>query len=135
MILGFTLLISLIYSASQIKEVKSPLLINYKYAIVPNSIKNWIFIYAAKRISREEDLISDLHAIGGRLPRGAIISIPGSLWEQWNYHAYFARFYDISLDKDNFRRLYLCEKGDHPPSDKYRLAPFPTQLFDIYRRR
>lgn len=100
-ILGIILLISLIYSGLQIKDVKSSRLINYKYSIVPNRIRKWIFPYAAGRISREEFLISDIHAIGGLLPRRTIISIPESLWEDWNYHAYFARIYEISLDKDN----------------------------------
>jgi 4-amino-4-deoxy-L-arabinose transferase-like glycosyltransferase len=134
-LLGIILFISLIYSVSRIKEVKSTLLISYKYSIVPTRLRELIFPYAAGRIRREEVFISDIRAIGGRLPRGTIISIPESLWERWNYHAYFSRFYDISLDKDNIRRLYLCEKGDHPPSDKYRLAPLSTQLLDLYWRR
>jgi len=130
--LGLILLISLIYSVWQINEVKSPLLINYKYSIVPDRLKRWIFPYAAERIRREEILISDIQAIGDRLPRGTIISIPESLWKRWNYHAYLARFFDISLDKDNLRRLYLCEKGDRPPSVNYRLVNLPTHMLDLY---
>ncbi len=132
--LGLILLISLIYSVGRTDEVKSPLLINYKYSIVPERIREWIFPYAAGRARAEKNLISDIRAIGGRLPRGMIISIPEALWERWDYHAYFARFYDISLDKDNLRRLYLCRKGDQPPSEKYRLADLSTRMLDIYRR-
>lgn len=132
--LGMILLISLIYSVGQVNEVKSPLLINYKYSIVPKRIREWIFPYAAGRASREEFIISDIHTIGGQLPRGMIISIPESLWEHWDYHAYFARFYDISLDKDNLRRLCLCEKGELPPSKKYRVVNLSTKILDIYWR-
>ena len=132
--MGIILLISLIYSVGRTDEVKSPLLINYKYSIVPERIREWVFPYAAGRAQAEEILIYDIHTIGGRLPRGMIISIPESLWERWDYHAYFARFYDVSLDKNNLRRLYLCRKGDRPPSEKYRLVDLPTHILDIYRR-
>ena len=130
--LGMILLISLIYSVCRINEVKSPLLINYKYSIVPKRIREWVFPYSAGRARQEEFLISDIHAIGKLLPRGMIISIPDSLWERWNYHAYFARFYNISLDKDNLCRLYLCEKGDRPPSEKYRLVDLSTHMLDLF---
>ena len=134
-ILGIILLVSLIYSVLQATEVKSPRVINYKYSLIPGGLKKVVFPYAAERIRREEYLLSDIHTIGRGLSRGSIISIPESLWEHWDYHAYFARFYHISLDRDHLRRLYLCEKGDNPPSERYRLEPLATHLLDLYSRR
>jgi 4-amino-4-deoxy-L-arabinose transferase-like glycosyltransferase len=52
--LGIILLSSLIYSGCRTDEVKSPLLINYKYSIFPKLIREWVFPYAAGRDRREE---------------------------------------------------------------------------------
>lgn len=135
MVLIIILLAGFPYALLQAKRVKSSQLINYKYSILSDEIKQCVCPYASERINREAELLSDIHIIGERLPRGTILSIPESLWECWHYHAYFARFYDISLDKNNLRRLYLCEKGDKPPSEKYRLVPFSTRQLDLYLLR
>lgn len=64
--------------------------------------------------SRDSDKIKDTYAILTVVPEGSIININPGMYEDWSLHAYFARFKNVSLDRDlNNRREFLLIKNEY----------------------
>jgi 4-amino-4-deoxy-L-arabinose transferase-like glycosyltransferase len=59
-------------------------------------------------INRNKKIISDLRILHSVLPENSTINISPKLYDNWSLHAYFARYYNISLDPDiKKQKFYL----------------------------
>lgn len=66
------------------------------------------------RYSRDKDKIRDVYSILPEIPQGSIINISPEIFDDWNLHAYFARFKNISLDPEPAnKREYLVIKNEY----------------------
>jgi 4-amino-4-deoxy-L-arabinose transferase-like glycosyltransferase len=64
--------------------------------------------------SRDRDKIKDTCAVLSVVPGGSIININPGMYADWSLHAYFARFKNVSLDRDlNNIREYLLIKNEY----------------------
>jgi 4-amino-4-deoxy-L-arabinose transferase-like glycosyltransferase len=89
--------------------------------------------------SRDRDKIRDVYAVLSVVPEGSIININPVMYEDWSLHAYFARFKNVSLDRDlNNRREYLLIKNENfsdTLNSHYNMVKINTIAYSLLRRK
>jgi 4-amino-4-deoxy-L-arabinose transferase-like glycosyltransferase len=87
------------------------------------------------KTGRDHEKLKDVYAVGKTVPRGAVINICPSMWEDWALHGYFARYFDISLDpSDKEHEYYLADKSyDSSLAKNYTKINLSTGIYDLYR--
>jgi hypothetical protein len=82
---------------------------------------------------RDRDLIHDVRLIGKTIPPGTRVSIPELLAAKWNYHAYFMRYDQISLDANGKHAYFLSEKNQIIPTDScFKKVDLPLIKFSLF---
>ncbi len=88
---------------------------------------------------RDKEMLNDIYQTGPIIKEGAIIGIAPEMRTTWSLHAYYSRYFYISLDDvpANSHEYYLVEKGMNQDSilkqyDKIELA---TLKYDLYKRK
>lgn len=87
------------------------------------------------KTGRDQEKLKDVYTVGETVPRGAVINICPSMWEDWTLHGYFARYFDISLDRsDKEHEYYLTDKScDSSLAEKYTKIELSTEIFNLYK--
>jgi hypothetical protein len=68
-------------------------------------------IYFSNSISRDKDMIEDIHLVLSVLNKGSIISIHPDMDDDWVLKGYYGRYKNVSLDPSNkIKRDYLLVK-------------------------
>jgi 4-amino-4-deoxy-L-arabinose transferase-like glycosyltransferase len=70
-------------------------------------------IWHSGSYSRDAQLLSDIKLLLPHIPAGATISMDRAMFEEWNLHAYFARYKHISLDVNNEKEMLLMRDSTH----------------------
>lgn len=88
--------------------------------------------------SRDKKLLSDMDIIANYLPPKAIVSVSKEMEGEYSLFAYYARFYNISLDPNtnNTRKYLLIRKEYNDNSDKkdYKKLELKTESFNLYEK-
>lgn len=89
------------------------------------------------KIGREKELIRDIKTLTPFLQSQKRISIPPQMTEEWEIHAYFARYLKLGLDAGTLHPYFLVKKGiDFIPSAAYRPIPnLKTEAVILYERK
>jgi len=90
------------------------------------------------KIERDKDLIKAVYEIGRLVPQNKIMSICPSIWQNWLFHAYFARYFNISLEGYNAPREYLITDSrcnNEVPLEKYERINLKTKYFELCKRK
>ncbi len=89
------------------------------------------------KIKRDEMLLHDLSIIGKTLPNNTIVSTNSEIYYHWSLHAYFQRYFNISLEENSYRHFLLlqksCDKKAIP--EDFSIIEIPTVKFDLYEKR
>lgn len=89
--------------------------------------------------NRDSDKIKDTHSILSVVPEGSIININPGMYEDWSLHAYFARFKNVSLDRDlNNRWEYLLIKNEYYSdtlSSGYNIVKINTIDYRLFKKK
>lgn len=88
---------------------------------------------------RDKEMLNDIYQTGPIIKEGSVIGIAPEMRTTWSLHAYYNRYFYISLDDvpTNSHEYYLLEKGMNQDSilkqyDKMELA---TLKYDLYKRK
>lgn len=89
------------------------------------------------KVSRDQDVLSDVHRIGQAIGRDQVVLTHPALYERWDFQFYLLRYYNISLgtgDKPWADYLLLPEATTPPDVAMYR--PLPTVLpgYRMYKK-
>lgn len=88
--------------------------------------------------NRDKKLLSDMDIIANYLPSKAIVSVSKEMEEEYSLFAYYARFYNISLDPNtnNSRRYLLIRKeySNNFEKNNYKNIKLNTESFYLYER-
>jgi len=88
-------------------------------------------------VSRDVEMLHDIHIIGNYLDDGSTIGISKNLWTDWNLHGYFSRYKSISLDSSTgqLTTYLLTEKNNMPDTLNFRKLDIETMKFNLYQKR
>jgi 4-amino-4-deoxy-L-arabinose transferase-like glycosyltransferase len=88
--------------------------------------------------SRDSEKIKDTFAILSVIPEGSIININPGMYGDWSLHAYFARFKNVSLDRDlNNSREYLLIKNEYYSdtlNSNYNIIKINTIGYELFKK-
>jgi len=89
-------------------------------------------IYIPKR---DKEMLHDVYCTGEIITNGNIIGIPEETHSEWSLHAYYSRYFYISLDASSIRHKYfLLDKSLDPKlvPEGYKMLNIPTQKYNLY---
>jgi hypothetical protein len=96
-------------------------------------------VYYSGGFSRDKKLVEDTTAVCSVIPAGTIINISPEIYEDWSLHAYFARFKNISLDRDvNNRRQFLLIKNEYYSdtlNSRYNIVKLKTSDYSLFKMK
>lgn len=96
-------------------------------------------IFYSGTYNRDEIKLKDMKVISALPGRDSTINILPEMYEDWSLHAYYARYYNISLDQDlNNKHGYLLVNRTFSPDtllNRYERIELETVEFDLYRLR
>jgi 4-amino-4-deoxy-L-arabinose transferase-like glycosyltransferase len=87
-------------------------------------------------IGRNADELIPMYKIGAIVPRCSTVSICPSMWTDWNLHAYYYRYFRISLESDQHHRTYFLRELRNNcmvPDQLYQKIPLKMVDFELYR--
>lgn len=88
--------------------------------------------------SRDKELLADMDIIAEFIPQKSILSIPPQMLEEYSLFAYYARFHNISIDRNiKVQRKYLLIRKEHSYNFKkmnYKKVNLNTQSYNIYEK-
>ena len=88
--------------------------------------------------SRDKELLADMDIIAEFIPQKSILSIPPQMLEEYSLFAYYARFHNISIDRNiNVHRKYLLIRKEHTYNFEkmnYKKVNLNTQSYNIYEK-
>lgn len=89
------------------------------------------------KIGREKTLIQDIKTLTPLLQSQKLVSIAPQMTEEWEIHAYFARYLKLGLDAGTLQPYFLVKKGlDFTPPLEYRpIANLKTEAVILYERK
>lgn len=67
-------------------------------------------LYFSTTVGRDENKIKDTYQILEIVPKGSIITILPTMYQDWTLHGYYARYGTVSLDPYNKRTYLLAER-------------------------
>jgi 4-amino-4-deoxy-L-arabinose transferase-like glycosyltransferase len=95
--------------------------------------------YNSKGFSRDEKMIKDTSLIIPVITDGTVININPDMNENWNLHAYFSRFKNISLDPElKNRREYLLINNKYYSDTlnlNYKKVELNTVEYQLFKRK
>lgn len=73
------------------------------------------------KTSRDQELFTDVRAIGHAIPRGEEVGSPYAVYGQWDFQFYLLRYYDITLfpREQAGMRFLIYEKSKRPENSLY----------------
>jgi hypothetical protein len=86
---------------------------------------------------RDKEMLHDIYITGETIKEGSIIGIPNEMWSDWSLHAYFDRYYYISLDASTKpHQFYLIDKKFNQKLvlEGYKEIELPTQKYNLYKK-
>jgi len=87
-------------------------------------------------VSRDVQMLHDIHIIGNYLDDGSTIGISKNLWTDWSLHGYFIRYKNISLDTSSIikTQYFLTNLMDQGNELNSHLEPIlqTTQKYQFY---
>ena len=87
-------------------------------------------------VSRDVEMLHDIHSIGNYLDDGSTIGISKNLWTDWSLHGYFIRYKNISLDTSSIikTQYFLTNLMDPGNELNSHLEPIlqATQKYQFY---
>lgn len=98
-----------------------------------------VLIFSATRygtIGRNADELIPMYKVGAIVPRGSTISICPSMWTEWNLHAYYYRYFRISLEPYQQPRTYFLREIRNNcmvPLELYQEIPLQMNDFKLYK--
>jgi 4-amino-4-deoxy-L-arabinose transferase-like glycosyltransferase len=96
-------------------------------------------VFFSGKINRNRDMIKDMKAISAVLPENCTINILPEMWTNWNLHAYYARYLNISLDPDlnKMHDYLLINKSLYSDTIEYHFEKIElkTNEFELFRRK
>jgi 4-amino-4-deoxy-L-arabinose transferase-like glycosyltransferase len=98
-----------------------------------------VVVFSASRygsIGRNADELVPMYKVGAIVPRDSIVSICPSMWTEWNLHAYYYRYFRISLESYRHPRTYFLRKlpnNCEVPEELYQKIPLKMVDFELYR--
>jgi len=86
---------------------------------------------------RDEDILTDIYAIGKVVPKGEIVSAPRQTWNEWDLQTYFIRYCYISFDvteTEKKHRYFIMQKNlpDSLVPKGYNLYPLKNSILNLY---
>lgn len=88
------------------------------------------------KTKRDAAMIGDVHLIGAVVGQGSLVSIQASLFEEWALHAYFNRYYYVSLTTDSTSLYLIKNANDQVVSpETYDFINLPTERYKLYRKK
>lgn len=89
------------------------------------------------KIGREKELIQDIKTLTPFLQSQKRISIPPQMTEEWEIHAYFARYLKLGLDAGTLHPYFLVKKGLDfiPPAEYSPMSSIKTESVIVYERK
>lgn len=102
-------------------------------AIFTGTILYSAFLYG--KVGRDADMIHDIKLIGKIVGRDQIIGECKEIYKNWGLHAYFARYYNISLNTKhkNCRYLILSKSCTINDIEEYQKINLTTKELDLYQ--
>ncbi|MGH1334807.1 MAG: ArnT family glycosyltransferase [Aureispira sp.] len=86
--------------------------------------------------ARQTDLLNDTKIIGGIMPSHSTLHILPSLYNKWNLHAYFYRYYYIDLTTVYQEQKYVAvPKGAVYDRSIYKKEVVGLKTLDLYKRQ
>jgi hypothetical protein len=89
-------------------------------------------------VSREKDLLHDVHCILQKVPQHSIVSISPNIRYYWQQHGYFARYGYVSLDSDTTsgkQFLIVSDTADVGQfNEHYSRIPLETKFLTLYKK-
>jgi 4-amino-4-deoxy-L-arabinose transferase-like glycosyltransferase len=96
-------------------------------------------LYFSDGYSRDKQKIIDTYSVLDIIPGGTTININPDMYEDWNLHAYYARFKNVSLDPDlSNKREYLLIKNEYYSdtlNTNYNREKIKTSDYQLFRKR
>ncbi len=100
------------------------------------SIINPVFFYG--KDSRDKKLLSDMDVIANYLPPKAVVNVSKEMEKEYSLFAYYARFYNISLDPNtNNKRKYILIRKEYNNNFEelnYKKVKLETESFNLYEK-
>jgi len=94
-------------------------------------------VMQVNKIGRDKAVINDCKAIIDVVGKNSTINICQNMHSIWNLHGYFARYGNVSLDRDqnNMCKYYLSANGCNIDylREYYELVPLETNHYKLYR--
>jgi len=89
------------------------------------------------RTKRDNEMLSDIHAIGKVIPANSVIGIDPELYRTWVLHLYFQRYYGISLDptETNKTHSYYLKKDQALPDPKFIISELKLSEYFLFERK
>jgi 4-amino-4-deoxy-L-arabinose transferase-like glycosyltransferase len=151
---GYYLLTSLPFFAISIGLLVSPLVESLIEKINYNSPGFKLFAYSgisifvlgivlslffSGHINRDKNMIKDMRVINTVLPENCSINILPGMYTNWKLHAYYARYWNISLDHDlnNKHEYLLIDNSMYSDTIEYgfKRVDLRTNEFELFRRK
>ncbi len=103
----------------------------------------WLVVFLAlllgirglTRTNRDARMLDDVYAIGARLPEGTVLSLHEELYKEYGLMGYFARYFYISLDREDKDHDYFLVPKSVEVDAKYELMPWNLDVYKIYKKR
>lgn len=88
------------------------------------------------KTSRNKELLHDVYLIGKIVPRQATVTIPITMWDEWDLQCYLMRYFNISLETSETNSFYIIRKSINLDTlSDYTKAPLPTLEYELYKRQ
>jgi 4-amino-4-deoxy-L-arabinose transferase-like glycosyltransferase len=96
-------------------------------------------IFSINKIGRDKEIITDCRTVITVVGKNSTINICPELYRKWSLHGYFARYGNVSLEKDEHHicQYYLSsdECNREYSLDQYELVPIHTTKYMLYKRK
>lgn len=88
------------------------------------------------KTTRNKEMLHDVYVIGNTVPRLSAITIPHSIWEEWDLQCYLIRYFNISVDPDKNYQYYLldCQLHDAAPAG-YKKLDLKLDRYMLYEKQ
>lgn len=90
--------------------------------------------YVAYVYGRPSAVLVDVNAISKIVPKKSMISIPKWLWQRWDLHVYFYRYYQISLTTELNQTYYLQQQTNVVQPVGYQPMHLPLKNFLLFKK-
>lgn len=90
--------------------------------------------YLAGKISPGRKLLKEVNAITQVVPPGSTISVPDSLYSNWDLHAFLYRYGNITLMLGEGYPYFLDQKEAPLPSSIYQRVPSSLTYFTLFQK-